>query len=213
MRVLSAIVALSAAGAASAQQPAVVYDQNNSFGLSNAGVQPGPYVRLGGGESWSTTSRFGDTPFAGGGVGIRLAPWFRTEADFDWRFDNRDYAAAARLRNWAATLNGFVDFNVPFLRPLIPYVGAGAGIDQNKVGSSTVTQSGTTVAHLTGSSRNQFAWQAMAGLSWYMAPNLALDVGYRFFYGGRVTSGATTGLPVRGDYSAHEIVGSLRWGF
>lgn len=206
---------LATADLAAAQMaPAPVYDQNNSFGLSNAGVQPGPYVRAGGGYSWSTSSRFGDTPVFGGGLGFRFSPWFRMDGTFDYRSDGHDnLAGGARFTDWAAMLNGYIDFNVPFIRPLIPYIGAGAGIDQNKVNGSTVIQSGTTVAHLTGSNRNQFAWQAMGGISYYLAPNLALDVSYRYFYGGRAESGASTGFPVRGDYSAHEVLGALRWGF
>lgn len=212
---LAALVTLAAAGAASAQTaPAPVYDPNNSFGLSNAGVLPGPYIKGGGGYSYSASSRFGNSPVFGGGVGFRFAPWFRTDATFDYRSDGKDLSAGgARFTNWSALLNGYIDLNLPFLRPLIPYVGAGAGFDQNKVAGSTVTVSGTTVSHLTGSNKNQFAWQAMAGVSWYLAPNLALDAGYRFFYGGRAESGAASGLPVKGDYSAHEIVGALRIGF
>ncbi|MGH7091510.1 MAG: outer membrane protein, partial [Stellaceae bacterium] len=75
------------------------------------------------------------------------------------------------------------------------------------------TVGGTTVSRITGSSKNQFAWQAMAGVSWYLTPNLALDASYRYFYGGRAEAGSSSGLPVKGDFSAHEIVGSLRWGF
>jgi opacity protein-like surface antigen len=199
---------------AAAQGAPGLYDTNNNFGLSNAGVTPGPYLKLDGGYSWSATSKFGDSPVFGGGLGWRFAPFFRMDATFDYRNDSTaKLAGDARLRNWAAMLNGYIDFNVPFLRPLVPYIGAGAGIDQNKVGGSIVTVSGTTPASLTGSSKNQFAWQAMAGLAWYISPTLALDVTYRYFYGGRAESGSGTAFPVRGDYSAHEVVGGLRWGF
>ena len=196
-----------------AQVPTSVYDQNNNFGLSNAGVTPGPYVKAGGGYSFSADSRFGDTPVFGGGIGWRFAPWWRMDATFDYRNDSRDRLAGAKLRNWAAMLNGYIDLNLPIIRPLIPYIGAGVGIDQNKVGGSTVNVSGTTVNHLTGSSKNQFAVQAMAGVSWYFSPTLALDVGYRYFYGGRAQSGSTSGFPIRGDYQAHELLGAVRWGF
>jgi opacity protein-like surface antigen len=210
---LAAVFAIAGSGAALAQ-PGVVYDQNNSFGLSNAGVQPGPYLKLDGGYSFSTTHNFGDTPVFGGGIGWRFTPFFRMDATFDYRSDSKSVLAGdAKMRNYAAMLNGYIDFNVPFLRPLIPYIGAGAGFDQNKVGGSTVTVAGTTPANLTGSSKNQFAWQGMAGVSWYLAPNLALDVSYRYFYGGRAESGSSSGFPVRGDYRAQEVVGGLRWGF
>jgi opacity protein-like surface antigen len=211
---LGAGLLLATAATAFAQSGPVVIDPSDSFGLSNAGVSPGPYIKGGGGYSFSATSRFGDSPVFGGGVGWRFAPFFRMDATFDYRSDGKDNAAGgARFTNWAAMLNGYLDFNLPVIRPLVPYIGAGAGIDQNKVSGSTVTVSGTTVSNLTGSSKNQFAWQAMAGVSYYFTRNLALDVGYRYFYGGRAESGATSGFPVRGDYSAHEVVGALRWGF
>jgi opacity protein-like surface antigen len=212
---IAAALSLAAMAAASAQtQPAPVYDQSDNFGLSNAGVASGPYLKGTGGYSASASSRFGDSPVFGGGVGWRFTPWLRADATFDYRSDGTDHiAGGARFRNWAAMLNGYIDVNLPFIRPLIPYVGAGAGIDQNKVGGSTVNVPGAAVAHLTGSSKNQFAWQAVAGLSWYLTPTLAVDAGYRYFYGGRAESGSASGLPVRGDYSAHEIVGGLRWGF
>ena len=191
--------------------PYPVYDQNNSFGLSTAGVYPGPYVKAGGGWSWGASTRFGDSPVFGGGVGWRFTPFFRADATFDYRSDGRDRPAGnARFTNWAAMLNGYFDFNLPIIRPLIPYVGAGLGIDQNKVGGSTVTVGGTSTASLTGSSKNQFAWQAMAGVSYYFTPNLALDVGYRYFYGGRAESGSSSGIPVKGDFSSNEVIGSLR---
>lgn len=211
---LGAGLLLAATTAAIAQPAPQVSDQSDSFGLSKAGVYSGPYIKGGGGYSYSATSRFGDSPVFGGGVGWRFTPYFRMDATFDYRSDGKDnIAGGARFTNWAAMLNGYLDFNLPVIRPLIPYIGAGAGIDQNKVDGSTVTVSGTTVSNLTGSSKNQFAWQAMAGVSYYFNPNLALDVGYRYFYGGRAESGSTSGFPVRGDYSAHEVVGALRWGF
>jgi opacity protein-like surface antigen len=210
---LAALFAI-VAGAPALAQGAAVYDQNNSFGLSNAGVQPGPYLKLDGGYSFPTTHNFANTPVVGGGIGWRFTPFFRMDATFDDRYDsNSRLAGAAKLRDYAAMLNGYVDLNVPFLRPLIPYLGFGAGFAQNKVGGSTVTVSGTTPANLTGSSRNQFAWQGMAGVSWYLAPNLALDVSYRYFYGGRAESGVSSGFPVRGDYRAQEVVGAVRFGF
>ncbi len=212
---LAAGLMLAGTAAAFAQgAPTPVYDQSNNFGLSNAGVYSGPYVRAGGGYSYSASSRFGDSPVYGGGVGWRFTPFFRMDATFDYRSDGKDKAAGnARLTNWAAMLNGYIDVNLPIIRPLIPYVGAGVGIDQNKVNGSIVTVSGTSTSSFTGSSKNQFAFQAMAGVSYYLTTNLALDVGYRYFYGGRAELGSSSGLPVKGDYSAHEIIGSLRWGF
>ncbi len=226
-RIILPLVAVSflAVTAAQAQQgepqaqspsaaPNRVYDASNDWGLSNAGVPPGPYIKAGGGGSFDTGHEFGNSPVFGAGIGWRFLPFFRSDLTFDYRNDFHDKPLGnPRVRDWSAMLNGYLDLNVPLIRPLIPYVGAGIGIAQNKVGGSTVLVSGTTPAHLTGNSRNQFAWQAMAGFSYYFTPATALDVGYRYFYGGRTRSGPGSGLPTSGNFDAHEIVGAIRFGF
>jgi opacity protein-like surface antigen len=191
------------------------YDTNPGWGLWNAGVAPGPYLKLGGGRSLGATSRFDDGWVYGGGLGYRFLPFFRSDVTFDYRSGFHDKAFGdARFRNWSAMLNGYVDFNVPIIRPLVPYIGAGAGIAQNKVNGTVVTVGGTEVASITGSTKDQFAWQAMAGGSWYFTPTYALDVSYRYFHGGKAESGTATGFPTHtGDFDTHEIVGYLRFGF
>jgi opacity protein-like surface antigen len=205
-------------GLAWAQAPAPgypAYDPNTAWGLSNAGVPPGPYVKLGGGGSLSTSSKFDNSYVVGAGVGYRFTPYFRSDVTFDYRPDFKDKALGdARFRNWSAMLNGYIDFNVPPLRPLVPYIGAGAGIAQNKIEGTTINVGGTTVASVTGSSKDQFAWQAMAGISWYFNPTMALDVGYRYFHGGSAENATLTGFPTHsGDFATHEVVAALRFGF
>jgi opacity protein-like surface antigen len=205
-------VSMAAVAAANAQP---VYDNSSSYGLSNAGVPPGPYLKLGGGYSMGATSRFDNSYVAGAGLGYRFFPFFRSDITFDYRddFHDKDFGNA-RFRNWSAMANGYVDFNLPFIRPLIPYIGAGAGIAQNKVNGTTVAVTGGTVNSITGSTKDQFAWQAMAGGSFYFSPTLALDVGYRYFHGGKAEGGTVTGFPTHtGDFDTHEIIGALRFGF
>jgi opacity protein-like surface antigen len=70
------------------------------------------------------------------------------------------------------------------------------------------------MASVTGSTKDQFAWQAMAGASWYFTPTIALEVGYRYFHGGSAENAALTGFPTHsGDFDTHEVVGYLRFGF
>jgi opacity protein-like surface antigen len=214
IRALVPALAVSVAAVAAANaQP--VYDNSSSYGLSNAGVPPGPYLKLGGGYSMGATSRFDNSYVAGAGLGYRFFPFFRSDITFDYRgdFHDKDFGNA-RFRNWSAMANGYVDFNLPFIRPLIPYIGAGAGIAQNKVNGTTVAVTGGTVNSITGSTKDQFAWQAMAGGSFYFSPTLALDVGYRYFHGGKAEGGTVTGFPTHtGDFDTHEIIGALRFGF
>ena len=213
---LALAVSVAAVSLANAQPspPYPVYD-TSGYGLSNAGIPPGPYLKLGGGYSMGASSRFDNSYVAGAGLGYRFFPFFRSDITFDYRGDFKDNDfGGAKFRNWSAMLNGYVDFNLPFIRPLIPYIGAGAGIAQNKINGTTVNVTGGTVNSITGSTKDQFAWQAMAGGSFYLSPALALDVGYRYFHGGKAEGGVVTGFPTRtGDFDTHEIVGSLRFGF
>jgi opacity protein-like surface antigen len=215
--VLASALSVVAVSAAYAQQspPSPVYDTSSGYGLSNAGVPPGPYLKLGGGYSMAASSRFDNSYVAGAGLGFRFFPFFRTDITFDYRgeFKDKDFGDA-HFRNWSAMANGYFDFNLPFIRPLIPYIGAGVGIAQNKINDTTVTVSGGQVNRITGSNKDQFAWQAMAGGSFYFSPTLALDVGYRYFHGGKAENGTVTGFPTRtGDFDTHEIIGALRFGF
>ncbi len=193
----------------------IVYDNNPNWGLSSAGLTPGPYLKGTLGGSFADSSRFGNSMVYGAGIGYRFSPWFRTDLTVDFRPDFKDSnSGGASFRNWATMLNGYIDFNVPPMRPSIPYIGMGVGMAQNKVNGSVVNVGGTSTANLTGSSKNQFAWQAMAGASYYFTPTTALDVGYRYFYGGSAESGSGSGFPTRsGDFDSHEILASVRWGF
>lgn len=217
---LTAAMSLAAASTALAQTPPAAdssypTDDSDRWGLAEAGVPSGPYVKLGGGHSWGDTSRFDDSAVYGAGVGYRFLPWFRSDVTFDYRPDFHDASAGgASFKNWSAMLNGYIDFNVPIIRPLVPYIGAGAGIAQNKLNGTTATIGGTTVASITGSTKDQFAWQAMAGTSYYLSRTVALDVGYRYFHGGSAESGTATGFPTHhGDFNAHEVIGYIRIGF
>lgn len=215
LAIVVASVSMTTLARAQTSSPYPVYDYSSAWGLSNAGVPPGPYVKVEGGHSWASGSRFDDDWVYGAGLGYRFLPWFRSDVTFDYRpgFHDAD-TGGARFRNWSAMLNGYVDLNVPIIRPLIPYVGAGAGIAQNKVNGTVVTVGGTTVASATGSTKNQFAWQAMAGAAFYFTPTLALDFSYRYFHGGAAENGTAVGFPTRhGDFNTHELVAAVRVGF
>ncbi len=116
--VLAPAVLLLAVSAANAQ---IVYDTSPNYGLSNAGIPAGPYAKLGGGYSMSAGSNFNNSYVVGGGLGYRFFPFFRSDVTFDYRPDfNYKPFGNASFKNWSAMLNGYVDFNLPFMRPLIP---------------------------------------------------------------------------------------------
>src|SRR5258707_3109485 len=106
---------------------------------------------------------FDNSYVAGAVLGYRFFPFFRSDITFDYRGDFKDNDfGGAKFRNWSAMLNGYVDFNLPFIRPLIPYIGAGARIAQNKINGTTVNVSCGTLNSITRSTQEQFASPAIA---------------------------------------------------
>src|SRR5258708_39036836 len=83
---LALAVSVAAVSLANAQPspPYPVYD-SGGYGLSNAGIPPGPYLKLGGGYSMGASSRFDNSYVAGAGVGYRFFPFFRRAITFDYR--------------------------------------------------------------------------------------------------------------------------------
>src|SRR5258708_37409099 len=138
--VLALAVSVAAVSAATAQQsPSYpVYDTSSSYGLSSAGIPPGPYLKLEGGYSMGATSRFDNSYVAGAGLGYRFFPFFRSDITFDYRgdFKDKDFGGA-RFRNWFAMANGHVDFNLPLFPPLVPSFSAAVGLPHNTAKRTT----------------------------------------------------------------------------
>jgi opacity protein-like surface antigen len=179
---------------------------------SNFAVRPGPYLRFDTGHSWATNKGVDDSWIVGGGAGWRFSPNLRGDITFDYRPDfNQDTAfgigpgSHSGLHNWTLMANGYYDFTLDAIQPLVPYVGGGIGIARNSVDGFSVAVPGTGVANLTGRDTNQFAWQLSAGVSYNFSPTLALDVGYRYLHAGE------TGFS--GRLHANELSTSLRFGF
>jgi opacity protein-like surface antigen len=175
-------------------------------------VRPGPYLRFDTGHSWATNRNVDDSWIVGAGAGWRFSPNLRGDITFDYRPDfnqNTSFGigpgAKSGLHNWTLMANGYYDFTIGAIQPLVPYVGGGIGIAQNSVDGVTVGVPGTGLARLSGHDTNQFAWQLSAGVTYNFNPNLALDVGYRYLHAGE------TGLG--GRLHANELSTSLRFGF
>lgn len=175
-------------------------------------VRPGPYLRLNTGYSWANSHGVDEFWIIGAGAGWRFSPNLRGDITFDYRpdFDQTTSfgigpGAKRGLHNWTLMANGYYDFTIDAIQPLVPYVGAGFGIAQNSLHGATVTVPGTGIATLTGHDSNQFAWQLSAGVSYNFTPNAALDVGYRYLDAGE------TGLG--GKLHSNELTTSLRFGF
>ncbi|GAB4534211.1 MAG: porin family protein [Roseibium sp.] len=166
----------------------------------------------------------------GAGVGYKFNSHFRTDFTIDYEFPaevsakapcglcGRDYSIEkADIDVWTFMLNGYVDIGT--WNRITPYVGAG-------IGASYVTTSdirydngsGGGTGTYEGDSKWNFAWALMAGASYDITPNLALDGGYRYLNIGDAHSAkfATGGQNTRIEYkdlSAHEFRLGARYTF
>lgn len=122
----------------------------------------------------------GEAFTAGMGVGYRFSDLFRTDLTLDW---TGDYGNADA---WTVMGNGYLDF--AFGSWLKPYVGAGIGwgdVDQP------------------GGNDDGLALAAYAGLTFDLAPQTELDVGYRY---------RTIGVSGP-DFDDHSLRAGLRYNF
>jgi len=122
-------------------------------------------------------------------------------------------------------VNGYVDLGT--LAGFTPYVGAGLGATRiswgnvNAIGSCVDSASGcggasSVSTRYSGESDWRFTYALMAGVAYEVAPNVKLDLGYRFshiaggdmFGSSAADAGGTTGRD--GDLSRHEIRVGLR---
>ena len=74
---------------------------------------------------------------------------------------------------------------------ITPYVGAGVGMASYNVSNLTDTSLSNQNAWGVAPDKSgaNFAWALMAGMSWNVAPNLKLDIGYRYANMGSLTTG------------------------
>lgn len=200
------------------------------------------YGRVEGGWSWlrdlNATSRGGgavgiageidngDNSFVvGAGFGFNYIDWLRTELVVNYRggyelngTDTAGVSVSSDIVSWATMLNGYV--NVPIrLLGLQPYVGAGIGWAFNNADTVSFGRPGVGTTTAPGGNDNDLAWQLMAGVGFAFAPNLVLDVGYRYVDLGNfqtdaaVTPLGTAASGIKGDITAHEALVSLRFSF
>jgi opacity protein-like surface antigen len=148
------------------------------------------------------------------GVGYAFNSWLRLDGALAYRFGGRlhsiyaiddaaplasPYRAADRLvasvSSILALVNGYVDFGDCW--GATPFVGAGIGVADNAlsgVSDQGFALSGAGAAVPTGgffsnASKTNLAWALMAGLDLDIAPNLKLELSYRFLDLGSIAVG------------------------
>ncbi len=131
--------------------------------------------------------------------------------------------AIANIQRWDLLGNAYVDIGNWY--GITPYVGAGAGLsitvikdDVNWYMSNGLPYMITTDGFYynwdtsTTTTRFQFAWALMGGLSYAITPQILLDLGYRYIYLGKLPgipgpSGTIISQPV----DAHEVRLGIRY--
>ncbi len=157
-----------------------------------------------------------------GGVGYVLNPWLRMDATLEYRFGGAlrstyaiddpapvgaagPFRSADRLRgnvsSIVALVNGYVDLGNYW--GATPFVGAGIGVADNAL--SGVSDQGFAIAGASASapvggffsnaSRTSFAWALTAGFDFDLAPNLKLEVSYRYLNFGSIAVGGPHCVP------------------
>lgn len=165
----------------------------------------------------------------GAGVGYKFNNYFRTDFTIDYEFPAEASSKAfcgtcgsnysiekADLDVWTFMLNGYVDIGT--WHKITPYVGAGIGASYVTSKNITFDNGGGVTGTYEGGSKWNFAWALMAGASYDITPNLALDAGYRYLNigDGQSASFSTGGQTARIEYedlSAHEFRLGARYTF
>ena len=90
-----------------------------------------------------------------------------------------------------------------------PYIGAGAGVGGSNQDATVAYSNGTTYA--LNRTTYQFAWAAMAGVSYSITPNMMVDIGYRYLDLGRLAVAVPAMPSLQKDIAAHQIRLGIRY--
>ena len=180
------------------------------------------YVRADAGGSFPSggdLNGFDASPLFGAGVGFSPIPFLRTDVTLTYRSDysgsgaisGTPFTANTDIKSIVGMLNAYYDF--PTFSNFTPYIGGGAGVARNQLGSGTATAGGAAVATIGGATKTNFAWQVGAGVAISMAPTIALDIAYHYLDAGKFESASFAGGTVSGQLKAHEVTAGVRVGF
>lgn len=164
-----------------------------------------------------TENTLGNAFVAGLGAGYK-SHWLRTDVTVDYTapLDYTGSIAAsgdttAKIESVSVLFNGYIDLGTWY--HLTPYVGLGAGVSQLRVYDYASTAAPPFTAGLSHTQWNA-TWAAMGGVGWAIAPNLTLDLSYRYMNFGDVTTASDAfGAMTLKNIAAHEVRIGLRWSF
>lgn len=163
-----------------------------------------------------TTNDLGSGATGGVGVGVK-SDWLRTDLTVDYTGMKYTGTVAtpgdttAKVTAITALFNGYLDLGSWY--GLTPYVGAGAGVSNLR----TYDYASTAAPPFTGGLSHtqwKFAWALMGGVAYAVAPNILVDLGYRYMDFGDVTTASdASGAMILKNLAAHEVRVGVRWSF
>lgn len=173
----------------------VGFDQLSNFYSTDAPIVPG-YSFEGAG--------LGRQVDIGGGVGYQVNNWVRFDVTGEYRTQTKYWAQenyagttpdcatcyddySGRVSTFDVLANGYIDLGTWY--NFTPFIGAGVGAAFNQFSGLTdvgVQTGGYGVAPTSNSVA--LAWAIHAGVDYSFTPNWKLEVAYRYFNGGKVTS-------------------------
>lgn len=173
------------------------------------------YLRLDTGASFPSEDDFDNSAIIGGGIGYRFNEHLRADATLGyrgwfggntaWNAGPASIGAKADVSSFAGLANLYYD--VGRFGAFTPYVGGGMGFASNTVSDYRVFVNGAQTASAGDHSETDFAWQVSVGTAIDVAPQWAVDVGYRYFDAGDLWDGWAGNR----DLTAHELQIGLRY--
>lgn len=161
--------------------------------------------------------KLGNGLMVGIGAGIKKQ-WLRADVTVDYslpmKYEGTIAApgdVTAKISAASGLFNVYLDLGTWYY--VTPYVGAGAGAAYVRAFDYVSTLAPPFTGDTSHTQWN-FAWAAMAGFGAAVAPNLIIDVGYRYIdFGDVETARDAFGRMTFKDVAAHEVRVGLRWSF
>jgi opacity protein-like surface antigen len=147
--------------------------------------------------------------------------WFRADVIYDRSGPTRVSAFTsvttnqpqftAKIRSETVLVNGYVDFGA--WGGFTPYVGGGVGVARLKSVDYVDTTDSPSITGVMGQGTQQnFAWAAMAGVAYQVAPSWMVDFGFRHLDLGDVVSSDGAGIRTNAMVFRNQTVNEVRLG-
>ncbi len=186
----------------------------------------GPFIGLSGGFSFTddsdisgpaiATSAETDTGWlALGTLGYRYGNGVRTELEGGWRDNEVDSVFGPGSGTGditAKSLMGNLLYDIPTGSRLVPYVGGGLGFAQVEF-DGVAPAVGAVPATTIDDDDNVFAYQGIAGVSYWINEAVELSTEYRYMATQDPEFSTGAGVGVDGEYQSHAVLLGLRWNF